>query len=100
MPSATANPPANIPECQLTLFRRYVLVVQRVEKFAGIFWVPLSLAIPLLRVPVFRWAVRAFFPRHIERVVEQMDRCYQLKLATDPSDADEWKKLSDQAEAM
>jgi hypothetical protein len=74
--------------------------VQRIEKFAGILWVPLSPAIPLLRVPVFRWAVRAFVSRHIERVVEQLDRCYQLRLATDASDADEWKKLSDQAKAM
>jgi hypothetical protein len=100
MPPATANSPANIPDCQLSLFRRYVLVVQRVEKFAGILWVPLSPAIPLLRVPMFRWAVRAFVSRHIERVVEQLDRCYQLRLATDPNDADQWKKLSDQAEAM
>jgi hypothetical protein len=100
MPPATANPPANIPDCQLSLFRRYVLVVQRVEKFAGILWVPLSPAIPLLRVPVFRWAVRAFVSRHIERVVEQLERCYQLRLATDASGTDEWKKLSDQAEAM
>jgi hypothetical protein len=100
MPPANTNPPANIPDCQLSLFRRYVLVVQRVEKFAGILWVPLSPAIPLLRVPVFRWAVRAFISRHIERVVEQLDRCYQLRLATDPSGADDWKKLSDQAEAM
>src|SRR5579863_5301560 len=100
MPPANANPPANIGDCQVSLFRRYVLVVQRVEKFAGIFWVPLSPAIPLLRIPVFRWAVRAFVSRHIERVVAQLDRCYQLKLATNPNDADEWKKLSDQAEAM
>jgi hypothetical protein len=47
--------PVNIPDCQLSLFRCYVLVVQRVERFAGILWVPLSPAIPVLRVPVFRW---------------------------------------------
>lgn len=97
---AAPNPPANIPDSQLSLFRRYVLVVQRVERVAGILWVPLSPAIPLLRVPVFRWAVRAFVSSHIKRVVEQLDRCYQLRLATDASDADKWKKLSDQAEAM
>lgn len=97
---AVPNPPANIPDCQLSLFRRYVLVVQRVGRVAGILWVPLSPAIPLLRVPVFRWAVRAFVSRHIERVVEQLDRCYQLRLATDASGGDEWKTLSDQAEAM
>jgi hypothetical protein len=56
--------------------------------------------IPFVGVPVFRWAVRAFVSSHIERVVEQLDRCYQLRLATDPSGADDWKKLSDQAEAM
>jgi hypothetical protein len=97
MSSATANP----SDSQLALFRRYVLLVQRVERFAGILWVPFfSPAIPFLRVPVFRWAVRAFVSRHIEWVVEQLDRCYQLRLATDPSGADDWKKLSDQAEAM
>jgi hypothetical protein len=97
MPSATSS----ISDCHLALFRRYVLVLQRVERFAGIIWIPLfSPTIPFVGVPVFRWAVRAFVSSHIERVVEQLDRCYQLRLATDPSGADDWKKLSDQAEAM
>jgi hypothetical protein len=36
-------------------------------------------------------AVRAFVSSHIKRVVEQMDRCNQLRLATDASDADDEK---------
>jgi len=99
--SSTTN---GISLCHHLLLQRYFLLLQRLDKFPPLIWVPLFAPrwLRFLSIPILRLAVRLYVSGHIKRVLSALDRAYQLRLATDqPSpDPDNWKKLQEQTEAM
>ncbi|MDR3750807.1 MAG: hypothetical protein P4K94_04905 [Terracidiphilus sp.] len=104
-------PKANsLTDRHLSLLQAYFLVLQRVDRFPWLVWVPTGW-LGLIRVPVLTLGVRILVSSHIKRVLKALERAYQRRLAIDEPDPAEdgwknlhqqadWKKLQEQAEAM
>jgi hypothetical protein len=91
----------NLTDRHLSLLRAYFLVLQRVDRFSWLIWIPTGW-LGFIRVPVLTVTVHVFVSSHILRVLESLDRAYQRRLAIDEAspDGDDWKKLHEQAESM
>jgi hypothetical protein len=92
----------DIAALQLSLFRGYVLLVERVEGMPPLVLMPLAAGFRFIKLPVARIVVQVFVTSHIKRVVEALDRAYQRRSAIEQPDAkeDDWRKLHEQAESM
>ena len=95
-------PKANsLTDRHLSLLQAYFLVLQRVDRFSWLIWIPTGW-LGFIRIPVLTVAVRVFVSSHINRVLESLDRAYQRRLAIDETspDGDDWKKLHEQVASM
>jgi hypothetical protein len=92
----------DVTALQLSLFRGYVLLVERVERMPPVAWRPLAAGFRFIKLPMAKIVVQMFVTSHIRRVVEALDRAYQLRSAIEQPDAkeDDWRKLHEQAGSM
>lgn len=92
----------DITALQLSLFRGYVLLVERVESMPPLTWRPLGAGFRFIKLPMAKIVVQVFVTSHVRRVVEALDRAYQLRSAIEQPDAkeDDWGKLHAHAGSM
>jgi hypothetical protein len=96
-------PPSNdITALQLSLFRGYVLLVERVERMPPLSLRPLAARFRFIKLPMAKIVVQVFVTSHIRRIVEALDRAYQLRSAIEQPHAkeDDWRKLHEQAGSL
>jgi hypothetical protein len=90
----------NVTDHHLALMRAYFAVLQRIDRFSWLIWIPVGW--PGIRIPMLTSGLRILASSHIRRVIEILDRAYQRRLAVEDAgaDGDDWKKLHEQAESM